>query len=104
MHRQPGGACAAGPWAHAPTGPESIQVRGQPEEREDPLGVQEERDLADAVLPQLEDLERPRVVAAARLARLVLTEGDLAVCVLHRQEPRAAAPNARSEPPGEDVV
>ena len=51
----------------------------QPEEREQRVGVEEERELDDLAVLDLEHLERPRVEAAARLARLVLAEGRRAV-------------------------
>src|SRR5205823_12903064 len=51
-----------------------------------------------------EDLERPRLVALAGGARLVLPEGRRAVRRERRDHARAAAPDPRPEPPFEDVV
>ena len=56
-----------------------LEPRRQSPQREQPLGGQEERELDDLPVGDLEHLERPRVVAAARVARLVLAEGDRAV-------------------------
>ena len=55
-----------------------LEARRQAEQREDPLGAQEERELADPAVAQLDDLQRPRLVAAVR-ARLVLAERRRAV-------------------------
>ena len=40
----------------------AVEPRGQAEQREEPLGVEEERDPADAAVADLEDLQRPRLV------------------------------------------
>jgi hypothetical protein len=44
-----------------PLGPSlAVEVVGQPEHREEPLGVEEERDPTDPVTRDIDDLERPR--------------------------------------------
>ncbi len=54
--------------------PLGVKPGRKAEEREQRLGVEEERELADPPLRELEHLKRPRLVAVAGLARLVLPE------------------------------
>ena len=56
-----------------------VEPGREAEEREDTVGVEEERQLDDPAVRDLDHLQRPRVVAAAGLARLVLAEGGRAV-------------------------
>src|SRR3954469_21973070 len=49
------------------------------EQRENAVGVEEERELGDPAVRDLDHLERPRVEPASALARLVLAEGGRAV-------------------------
>src|SRR5262249_58845977 len=79
--------------------PELVEARRKPEEREEARGVEEERELEDPRLRHLEHLERPRVVARAALARLVLPEGREAVRRAGREHLRALAADTRPEPP-----
>ena len=53
----------------------SLDQRRQPEEREPAGGVEEERDPADPVAGDLQDLERPGLPDPGGLPRLVLPEG-----------------------------
>ena len=50
-----------------------VEARRQAEQREERVGVEEERELGDPAALELQHLERPRLVAAVR-ARLVLPE------------------------------
>jgi ABC-type transporter Mla MlaB component len=63
----------------------SVEAGGESEQREEALGVEEERDPGDPVVLDLEDLDRPRLPAAAR-RRLVLGEPGGATG-LDRDEP-----------------
>ena len=76
-----------------------LEAGGQPEQREQPLGVEEERELDDPAVGDLEDLQRPGVVAASRLARLVLPERRRAVRGDGRDDTRAATAGTRADPP-----
>src|SRR5581483_9511379 len=55
----------------SPSGERSVQAGREPEEREEPLGLQEERELTQPIALGLDDHERPGLVAAVG-ARLVL--------------------------------
>ena len=77
-----------------------VEARRQAEQREQRLGAEEERELDDAAVLDLEHLQRPRVVALAGLARLVLAERGRAVRGRRRDDARAAAADAGAEPPG----
>src|SRR4029450_3223048 len=81
-----------------------VEPRRQPEEREQRLRLEEEGELDDLAVLDLEHLERPRVVAAARLARLVLAERGGAVGGPRRDHLRALAADTRAVPPRQDVV
>src|SRR5919204_5222163 len=56
-----------------------VEPGREAEEREDAVGVEEERELDDPAPGDLDHLQCPRVVAAPALARLVLAEGGRAV-------------------------
>src|SRR5215210_4735566 len=81
-----------------------VEPRRQAEEWEQALGVEEERELDDPAVDDLEHLQRPRVIAAARSARLVLPECGRAVRANGRNDARAATTGARPDPPTQDVV
>jgi len=55
------------------------QVRGQPEEWEQRLRVEEPAELDEYAVGDVEDLQRPGIVPAARRAPSVLAEGGLPV-------------------------
>src|SRR3954466_3410960 len=78
-------------------------MRWQPEQREQRVGRQEERQLADLPVTQLEHLYRPRLVTPVGVW-LVLPDGWGAVGADRRDDPRVLAADAGTEPPGEDVV
>src|SRR3989441_6255369 len=82
----------------------ALELERQAEQREDPLRVQEERELDDAAVGDLEHLERPRVVALSRIAGLVLPERRRAVCSHGRDDARAATPGAGADPPAQNVL
>src|ERR1019366_4135492 len=81
-----------------------VQARGKPVEREQTLGVEEEGELDDLAVPEFQHLQRPRIEATPRVARLVLSECDRAIGRRDGDELRAAAPDPGAVPPGEDVV
>src|SRR5262245_18228542 len=56
-----------------------VEPERQAEQREERLAVEEERELDDPAACELDHLQRPRVVAVARLVRLVLSERARAV-------------------------
>ncbi|MEA2518930.1 MAG: hypothetical protein QOF49_1010 [Chloroflexota bacterium] len=66
-------------------GRSSVEAVGEPEQRKEPLGVEEERDAGDPIALDLEDLDRPRSPAATG-SRLVLGEPGSATG-LDRDEP-----------------
>ncbi len=58
----------------------SVELEGQTEEREYGLRVEEEREPDDLAVRDFEYLKRPRLVALAGRAGLVLRERRSAVC------------------------
>src|SRR2546428_12747357 len=82
----------------------ALELQRQAEQREQPLGVEEERDLADAARRELDDLQRPRLEPGPLGVRLVLAEGRRAVRRTGGDDPRALASDADAEPPREHVV
>src|SRR5215204_6666259 len=81
-----------------------VKLEREPEEREERLGVEEEAELDDLAVLDLEHLQRPRLIAVAALARLVLPERRRAVGGHGRDHAGAAAAGTRAVPPREDVV
>src|SRR5712692_1363329 len=81
-----------------------VDMGRQAEQRKERLRVEEERELFDLVGAELEDEQRPGIVATPQNARLILPERHLAVCADGRNQPRATAADTRPEPPGEDVL
>src|SRR5580704_387979 len=82
----------------------SLEPSGQIEERKDPLGIQEEGELHHPPIEDLEYLQRPRLVATPRLARLVLPEGGRAVGIDGWDHPRPATPRPMPQPEAEDAL
>src|ERR1700682_5483914 len=78
-------------------------MRRQAEEWKERRCIEEEGDLFDLGGAELENHQGPWVVAAARDPWLVLPERHAAVRPYGWYQPRAAASDARPEPPGEDV-
>src|SRR5215210_6396827 len=75
-----------------------VEPRRQADAWEHTRGVEEERELDDPAVDDLEHLQRPRDVAAARSARLVLPECGRAVRANGRNDARAATTGARPDP------
>src|ERR1019366_2744433 len=95
--------CASRGWPRCWGAELRLQARWQAEEREDRVGGQEEGELEDPAVCDLEHLQRPRVIARAGLARLVLPEGGRAVGGDGRDHARSTTTGAPAHPPAEDV-